>query len=340
MTLALDESFLAALHSSKPVKGLTHGFYLYPARFPPEIARSVISNFSRPGDAVLDPFMGGGTSIVEGLAQGRRMLGVDVNALAHFVTSVRTTPLSSADKTMLLEWATEISSAIKDDASWITRPGIKNLPPTVETFVAGMLEMSDLLPFPRQRAFARCALLRLSQWSLDCKDFPAPRRAKLARQFPVLVESMFAGLRDFVATCNDAGIAKHHVTSRRLLVHQSAAKIDETLLEEFGDRPRLVFTSPPYAGVHGGRFLRVRGTSPLARRAPGRGPSHVAADNHRAMVVRPVADRSGDRRREGTRRRRSTVRDRRSLQRRQRGRHRHNRLRGARPAVPDRRHLG
>ena len=65
MTLALDESFLAALHSSKPVKGLTHGFYLYPARFPPEIARSVISNFSRPGDAVLDPFMGGGTSIVE-----------------------------------------------------------------------------------------------------------------------------------------------------------------------------------------------------------------------------------------------------------------------------------
>jgi len=250
VTLALDESFLAALHSSKPVKGLTHGFYLYPARFPPEIARSVISNFSRPGDAVLDPFMGGGTSIVEGLAQGRRMLGVDVNALAHFVTSVRTTPLSSADKTMLLEWATEISSAIKDDASWITRPGIKNLPPTVETFVAGMLEMSDLLPFPRQRAFARCALLRLSQWSLDCKDFPAPRRAKLARQFPVLVESMFAGLRDFVATCNDAGIAKHHVTSRRLLVHQSAAKIDETLLEEFGDRPRLVFTSPPYAGVH------------------------------------------------------------------------------------------
>ena len=137
LTLALDESFLAALHSSKPVKGLTHGFYLYPARFPPEIARSVISNFSRPGDAVLDPFMGGGTSIVEGLAQGRRMLGVDVNALAHFVTTVRTTPLSSADEAMLLEWATEISSSIKDDASWVTRPGIKNLPPTVETFVAG-----------------------------------------------------------------------------------------------------------------------------------------------------------------------------------------------------------
>jgi hypothetical protein len=39
--------------------------------------------------------MGGGTSIVEGLAQGRQMLGIDVNALAHFVTTVRTTPLSA-----------------------------------------------------------------------------------------------------------------------------------------------------------------------------------------------------------------------------------------------------
>src|SRR5262249_40257610 len=107
-----------------------------------------------------------------------------------------------------------------------------------------------LLQFPRQRAFARCALLRLSQRSLDCKDFPAPRRAKLARQFPELVETMLSGLRDFVAHCRDAGVSKHAITNRRALLHQSAAAIDETLLGEFGDRPRLVFTSPPYVGVH------------------------------------------------------------------------------------------
>jgi len=250
VTLALDDSFVEALHCSKPVGGLTHGFYLYPARFPPEIARSVINAFSQRRDVVLDPFMGGGTSIVEGLAQGRRMLGVDVNALAHFVTTVRTTPLSEADEFVLRDWATEISGLVKSDASWVTKPGIKNLPPTVETFVAGMLEMSGHLPFPRQRAFARCALLRLSQWSLDCKDFPAPRRAKLARQFPVLVKSMLSGLREFVTKCQEAGVPKHHITNRRTLLHQSAATVDETLLDALGDRPRLVFTSPPYAGVH------------------------------------------------------------------------------------------
>lgn len=147
------------------------------------------------------------------------------------------------------DWATETSGLLKDDASWVTRPGIKNQPP-VETFVAGMLTMSEHLPFPRQRAFARCALLRLSQRSLDCKDFPAPRRAKLARQFPLLVDAMLRGLAEFTGHCQQAGVPKHRITNHRTLLHQSAATIDESVLDDLGDRPRLVFTSPPYAGVH------------------------------------------------------------------------------------------
>lgn len=250
MTLVLDDSFLDALHCSKPVAGLTHGFYLYPARFPPEIARAVISTFSRPGEWVLDPFMGGATSIVEGLAQGRRMLGTDVNALAHFVATVRTTPLSPSDEFILQDWAKEISDMLAADASWVLCPGITNLPATVETFVAGMLEMSQHLLFPRQRAFARCALLRLAQWALDCKDYPAPRRKKLARQFPLLVASLLTGLRDFVTECRGAGIPKHQISRNRILLHQSAASIDDRILGALGERPRLVFTSPPYPGVH------------------------------------------------------------------------------------------
>jgi len=243
----LDASFLTALHSAKPVGGLTHGFYLYPARFPPEIARSVIRTFSRLGDYVLDPFMGGGTSIVEGLAEGRRMIGADVNALSHFVASVRTTPLSPADEFTLNDWATEVSDFLAANASWVERPGIRNLPRSVETFIAGMLDMSEHLPLARQQAFARCALLRLAQRALDCKDYPAPRRAKLARRFPELVQSMIAGLQDFVQHCQNAGISKHKITGSRVLLHQSAATIERDALP---GRPRLVFTSPPYPGVH------------------------------------------------------------------------------------------
>src|SRR5712692_10121004 len=86
-------------------QGKTHNFYLYPARFPPEVARSVIELFSQKDEWILDPFMGGGTSVVEGLALGRRVIGADINSLATFVSAVRTTPQSLEDERLLLSWA-------------------------------------------------------------------------------------------------------------------------------------------------------------------------------------------------------------------------------------------
>ena len=67
-TLALNE----AVHSNSPVAGFTHNFYNYPARFSPEFARTVIDVFTKHGDLVLDPFMGGATTVVEARLLGRR----------------------------------------------------------------------------------------------------------------------------------------------------------------------------------------------------------------------------------------------------------------------------
>lgn len=66
----------AAAQNSQPVSGLTHRFYRYPARFSPQFARACIQSFSKPGDTVLDPFMGGGTTIVEAMTLGRRAINV------------------------------------------------------------------------------------------------------------------------------------------------------------------------------------------------------------------------------------------------------------------------
>ena len=62
-----------------PVSGLTHTFYRYPARFSPQFAGAAIEAFSRPGDLVLDPYMGGATTIVEAIARGRQAVGCDLN---------------------------------------------------------------------------------------------------------------------------------------------------------------------------------------------------------------------------------------------------------------------
>src|SRR5258708_36254739 len=100
---ASSEALLAAIAAKDPVDGSTHNFYRYPARFSPLFVREVIFQCSSSGDTVLDPFMGGGTTVVEALSMGRRAIGVDINSLAHFVASVKTTPLSERDFTVLEE---------------------------------------------------------------------------------------------------------------------------------------------------------------------------------------------------------------------------------------------
>src|SRR5262249_2093593 len=71
------ERLQTALDFASYTTGKTHHFYHYPARFSPEFARTIISDFSDHDQWVLDPFMRGGTSVVEGLALGRRMVGID-----------------------------------------------------------------------------------------------------------------------------------------------------------------------------------------------------------------------------------------------------------------------
>src|SRR6266566_6728067 len=79
---------------TEPVRGLTHGFYKYPARFSPKFARSAIEAFTKPGDLVLDPHVGGGTTLVEAVASGREAIGVDISPLAEFVARVKSTVYS------------------------------------------------------------------------------------------------------------------------------------------------------------------------------------------------------------------------------------------------------
>lgn len=81
-------ALLEALYSESPVSGLTHSFYRYPARFSPQFARTAIEAFTQPGDTVFDPFMGGGTTVVEALALGRCVTQQHV-AAASDQTSIR-----------------------------------------------------------------------------------------------------------------------------------------------------------------------------------------------------------------------------------------------------------
>ena len=239
------------LATTSYVSGSTHRFYLYPARFHPEIAREIIRLFSCKGEWILDPFMGGGTSVIEALTLGRRVLGSDINALARFVADVRTRPLSTMDEIQVRLWAKRTADRLtQQDLSWVPRAGIVNLPSEAEIFLSGALELTHHM-LPRRRAFARAVLLRLGQLTLDCRDCDVPDRSELAARLLTLIEQLVSGLDDLVESCRASGVPKNAIIGRRLLLHRSAVGLEEDQrIQHAIGQPRLVLTSPPYPGVH------------------------------------------------------------------------------------------
>ena len=173
--------FQSAVHSRQPVLGLTHNFYSYPARFSPLFARVAIRAFTQPGDTVLDPFVGSGTTLVEARVLGRHSIGVDISELAVFFSRVKTTLLSDEDLFIIRTWADELDESgsmnlhgppIRAD-EWIEGGYQRNISgkntwPIRKTLEL-VLSQINLLPSQYQQNFVRCALLKIGQWALDSR---------------------------------------------------------------------------------------------------------------------------------------------------------------------------
>lgn len=71
----------------------THNFHAFPAKFPPQLPRAFIKTLARPGDVVLDPMVGSGTTLVEAYLAGCAAVGVDIDPLALLHCRVKTQPL-------------------------------------------------------------------------------------------------------------------------------------------------------------------------------------------------------------------------------------------------------
>ncbi len=248
-----ESQLIAAARNADPVRGLTHGFYKYPARFSPVFARAAIDIFTKPGELVLDPHVGGGTTLVEALASGREAIGIDISPLAEFVARVKCSIFSEVELDILRAWATQLPTAIdtrgrstrlRDYADlgyykhldhpsrWRLRKGIEQA-----------LASATRLPKPQLEAFGRCAVLRAAQWALD-----GSRRVTSINEFRAflgqIATDMVEGARELRAAVSRNG---HHPVS---VVHRSAAGMEGDKRITAMRAPRLVITSPPYPGVH------------------------------------------------------------------------------------------
>jgi len=236
-----------------PVGGWTHNFYRYPARFSPQFAAAAIRSFSKPGDLVLDPYMGGGTTVVEGVAAGRRVVGNDLNSLAAFIAKVKVTGLTAREVASIKRWAFKRIPRFTYDlpreelAEFIDRQKTRNLSLARSRFIkkaiAAALASMDSLPTPDARDFAKCVVLRVSQWALDGRKRHTPLpdfRDRLA----ATTEEMLGSLTALVRQAKKAG-------GRATIVNADAADLAAApLFRDERERVSLVVTSPPYPGVH------------------------------------------------------------------------------------------
>jgi DNA modification methylase len=69
---------------------LTHDLHPYPSKFIPQIPGHLIARLSLPGELVLDPFGGSGTTALEAIRLGRRALCIDANAVGTLIGKVKT----------------------------------------------------------------------------------------------------------------------------------------------------------------------------------------------------------------------------------------------------------
>lgn len=253
------QTLIEAIHDRRPISGLTHQYYRYPARFSPRFARAVIESFTSPGDIVLDPFAGGGTTLVEAAALGRNPIGVDLNSLAVFVSQVKTTLLGKRDRETLMNWKEAVIPTLslrgglgldKETPIEHTTHYTRNLH-TAETWrirrlIQVALHKLELLNSEIQQNFARCVLLKTAQWALDCrKTLPSADefRSKLAFN----LDEMIVGNEDLMQAYTRNRTWKRHLAK---CLNRSTAGLEADSKIIGLASPRLILTSPPYPGVH------------------------------------------------------------------------------------------
>ncbi|WP_431123359.1 DNA methyltransferase [Flagellimonas flava] len=246
-----DKQGLAkAANCRERVSGYTHDFYNYPARFSPIMAREFIEYFTEPGDLILDPFMGGGTTLVEANLLGRNSIGFDISTLAEFLSSVKTNPPSSNNLKSLGRWLTVVSkniscsSSIPRPVEWIEKGYQRNLStpstwPIRKTIEQYLYYLEQEKFTAGQKKFVRCVILKTGQWALDSrKEIPT------AKQFKDKILSNFAkmakGSLEFVEN-------KSNTLTKTI---NAPAKEIGKFKKLFENSPKLVLTSPPYPGVH------------------------------------------------------------------------------------------
>jgi hypothetical protein len=296
--LALDLDF--AGHRTQYA---SHGLHSFAAKFPPQLVRWGIERYSAPGETVLDPMSGSGTTLVEARLLGRQALGADIDPLARLIARVKATPL---DADLVAVAASALLADLEDDfarladarargvafARAFPAAAIPDFPnrdywflPEVSEELALLRARIDRIDGPALRelfyvVFSALIITKSSTSVANVRDLahsrphfaPPRRKPDVLKAFRQRLARLSRGVADFTAGCRPGSSVRIVGDDARALPLADAS-VD------------LVFTSPPYVNAidypRAHKFslhwlADALGTTPAAYRELGR--SYIGTD--------------------------------------------------------------
>lgn len=263
-----DEGFAHALRSCLeavdrgPATLAIHDFHSYPARMHPAIARQAVAQFVSRSDrsrgtrpVLLDPFCGGGTTIVEAMRAGWRTLGSDLNPLAIELSRIKGTRAGPAVLDRVATRVTEIAEA--SEARVRGRVDVRaKISPEARAWydvhilkeLAGLLEEIDATANDDDRRALRMVFSAMAvKFSQQRSDTQRERVQKRLRK-GLVTEFFVRKAGELLSGWSELADACVEKTLRPKLVRADVRKLGHTLSGDF--RADLVLTSPPYGGTY------------------------------------------------------------------------------------------
>ncbi len=260
-----------------------HAIHSFPAKFPPQLPQKFIHALTQPGQVVLDPMAGSGTTPLEAFLAGRRAIGFDIDPLALLLSQVKTTPLPAETAQHAgMEAAARAQHVLRrcpDDLArfYACRWNEKSrrfidywfAPPT-QLELAALIQEIEAVAAPAMRAF----LLAAFSATIIARSRGVSLAVDLAHTRPHRVQTALSPAGKLLfssdASANGAARAASHQTKviypalaefRRRVQAQARALLPPSAapapLLSFGNAQALplpassvdlIVTSPPYAG--------------------------------------------------------------------------------------------
>ncbi|MHB0856138.1 MAG: DNA methyltransferase [Anaerolineae bacterium] len=248
--------------SSRFVNGEIHSWYRIALGFSDQLVSDMLQTLNvTPGQVVLDPFCGTGTTLVECMKRGIDSVGIDANPSSHFASRVKTNWSLSADMVTQLLAQVESSSSVNEQGGdeFMVDPTYRYLE------WSGMLARSWISPQPLKKAIG---IKRCIQRLDTSEEYKAALMLALIAEVVENASNVKFGPELYCATAKkdvdvltgfavrvqlvakDLASVSTSQTCRPKVIMGDSRECGDLLLSNGITSIDAVITSPPYPGEH------------------------------------------------------------------------------------------